>query len=528
MKDKLYEQLKSELKYMIKTFGIIAISQYILNQENVKEDFQRHVNIDKNSSMENEYNQVMTENELFSKDIDIINMLYDKMHEIDYDEENHENCAKAVYSVAAFLKTNLVRTETTWNQMKRIIIDILRQMNTRDFLTTLEIAGMKEAYELEEVMAEIKIRIPQMTECEFLRFHTDIINYDVKIDDELDLLISKKVDKASKVLAPKYIAMSNNPLDVALMLDKVENPEKIEAIIKSLNCWDEEIDERIESLVESLSDEQLIRFIGAISNFKYENEKLDNVLLRRMKLLSKEDLEMVVAVYLISPRIEMSDKIMGIAIEKGVMYKNEVDERGIMTDNGRIEFSRRQIYDDMDFGKRVSMYQKFKEPITNLMTVMCHDNLNYALMVLGNTEGNEESVEQAEREIDDIFLQKYEELNEIIEISEEMIEYIKYLSQMDDKSIVKIIGVIAKKMANMEESSEIEQTQVNEFREKAYDLTEKYLVNRILELQDRGAILLLSTLYNMTCHDTFNHAIAVKVTQCMDQIKLEVPSDGER
>ena len=520
MEGKSREEIKGKLIYIIKTFGIVSISQYILKNEGMKFYYDGW---DEEAKFENEEEEayceeVRIEYELLKNDIDIINMINEKISEFNYEEINSKECAKTVYGIAALLVTDLVTIENEWDIPRQKIIEILERMNSRDFITTLELSGMYCIDKSTQIMDVIKERIPQMSENEFLRIYTDFYNNGIEIDDEMAEFISEKAEEASIALVPKYFTLCDDKLDVINLLDRAGNTEKIEAIMQALMFLDEDIDAKINQLIEELSDEQIVRLMVAIRNHGYKNEEIDEVLLGRVKQLKKEDIELIVMAYARSMRKRMRSQIIKIAIEKGVLYKDDV--------NREIKFTRKEALDDEDLKKKKLIYQEFSNPITNLVTIEWADKLDTAVKVFEKFEGiTELEIRKKEEKIDDILLDKYEMCNKSIDITETIIDYVKNISAMSDKEFVKAFAKIKAKLGNIYATKKNEE--VNKTILKALNVVVEYLKNRLLEIQDKGAIALLSILQT-TDNNLFDDQISVKLMQCMDKIKLEIPDASGR
>lgn len=515
MEDKLYEKRKEELLYLINTFRIIGTSQYILNQENIKESFDVGLKNGSNYEDDQYYESIKADYEILAQDREIIETLEEKIYEIEYDEEDEEKCANAVYGVAAFLGMSILKKEKNWSGIKHNIIQILDQMKLRDFITTLEIAGIGEVCEDSDIMDIIKKKIPEMSEVEFLRLHTDINEGNVELDDEFNKLITERTEKASMVLAPKYISMSDNVQDTLKTLENVKNPEKIEAIIEALNFWDEEIDEKINQIAESLSDEQIVRLMVAIKDFVYDNENLDELLLKRVSNFNNENLAIVILAYLNGSKADMRNKIFDIAVKKKLITADKIKE------TIKIKFRNTKInWEKIE--KRYHVYKEFSSPISDLGTMMCEDDLDNALILYSHMDNpTEEDIEEMEDEVDRETVYKYKEFNKSVDISEQLMEYVIRLSELDEKDIVKVIKVIEEKIGDLDENN-MEENPLNAIRGFAYNLLRKYLNNRILEMEDRGAILLVSTIYDNSKDSKVNDYIEAKLAECLDKIKINI------
>lgn len=513
MEDNLYEKRKEELLYLINTFRIIGISQYILNQENIKESFDVGLKNGSNYEDDQYYESIKADYEILAQDREVIETLEEKIYEVEYDEEDEAKCANAVYGLAAFLGMTMLKKEKNWSGIKHNIIQILDQMKLRDFITTLEIAGIGEVCEDSDIMDIIKKKIPEMSEVEFLRLHTDINEGNVELDDDLNKLITERTEKASIVLAPKYISMSDNVQDTLKILENVKNPEKIESIIEALNFWDEEIDAKINQIAESLSDEQLVRLMVAIKDFVYDNENLDELLLKRVSNFNSENFAIVILAYLNGSKEDMRNKILDIAVKKKLITSDKI-KKIIKFRNTKINWE--------NIEKRYKVYKDFSSPISDLGTMMCEDDLDNALIVYSHMDNpTEEDIEEVEDEVDRETVYKYKEFNKSVDISEQLLEYVIRLSELDEKDIVKVIKVLEEKIGDLDENN-MEENPLNTIRGYAYNLLRKYLHNRILEMEDRGAILLVSTIYDNSKDSDVNNYIEAKLAECLDKIKINI------
>lgn len=245
MEEELIEYIKNNMKKLIDDYGIIFISQYLLNQKEVAETFEDTARKNPNTYQSRDYQQVIIENKLWKIDSEIINMLYEKTFEMDYDEEDELSKAKTIFGVAALLRNNITTNEPKWQDIRQRVIYLLLRMNSKDFMTTIEIAGIEKAIELPGIMQIIKDRIPRMSEAEFLRMYRYMISKGMEFDDELKSLISGKIiEESSNVLIPRYIFMTDNSEDIIKLMERVEGSEIVEVAANAL-IYDDDNDDSI-------------------------------------------------------------------------------------------------------------------------------------------------------------------------------------------------------------------------------------------------------------------------------------------
>lgn len=218
--------------------------------------------------------------------------------------------------------------------------------------------------------------------------------------------------------------------------------------------------------------------------------------------------------YAQSGRSNIRSRIFQIVLSKGLAVK---DSKGIHN----------ELLKDKQLNDRLSMYQKYSNAISKIPTMQCESKLKFAIELASATEcSTEEDFIMMDERINQELLRLYQSANECIDIHEEIVEYIKKLSDKSEKEFV--IGTVSMfKSASRKLADSIEDTPINRLRMNAYKITENYMCNRILELQDNGAITLLSTLYSID-KPSYNTIIGVKLEESMDKIKMNFTVDDGR
>lgn len=513
----------NRLKEKFQKHGLIYISQYYNNTEqsfmSVKE---------MPEAMKRELKNIIpvepilnTEYEMLKDNEKVIKMLYLKIKELlpknikdINNEEMKEKRAELVLSISSLINLRMIRNNFNWEFIINIISQIMQNINIREFLNILDFSNNEELFTISWLVEIINKKIPEMSETEFFRLQEKLKKSGV--DPKLfEKAISKRVELADSTFVPKYIMNSMNIEDVATILEKLKQEDSIEAIIYIIKSGkDTSLQEKVKVLIEGLSDLQVVRLMIFLEQLEYENQEIDELLERRVRKLSNDDFLFVVIPYLASEKEVWKERITKIAIEKKIL----------LNENGEI-FSENPIflpengYDEAIKENRFTMYWQYTGFPKGIR--MLHLKWDFS-----DIPDSATSPEREKEEVECI-INTYYQQNELIDIVESKVDYIRMLDAMNEKQLVQIIRQFkfflptneGKRMLNLDE------LKIQFIRDSYLDV-ERYLYHRILEMKDKGAIVLLSTLFDNIDNEFFNSIIAAKFDECENEITDYIDDEG--
>ncbi len=498
------------LEGLFEMHGLLYISQYILNT-NMAAFQLKHMNEEdkkkEHVSKENE-ESIITENELITQDNRIIDRLYKKYDEYIpenieelYDESNKNNRYCLMISSAALLRMESIN-EKQWQPILERIADVLKGLNSRDLISVLEIADSIRVFAIPCIQKVLKNRVSEMSDDEFFRI-SEYMFYKRILPVQCEEEISKRVENVDPVFIPVYIRYCHKPQDIEKLMDKAKPEDIIQIIIYLINT--ERflgINERVIKLISSLSNIQLVRLLISIADIHFSNMPVNDLLKKRINELSKEELSFVVKAYLKSQNHVLRKEIIDKALEQGILQL----ERGNLYSQDPIFLPEESNEGKVKYN-RYCMYQGFTGKGKEFG--MVHLQFDFTDMISRVEKG------ESEIELEEGFYESMDMQNKVIDIAVEKIEYIKRIDELSDRDLLVFIKNIKRFLSTRQAADMLNETDMMmKIRKTNYLQIENYLYNRILEMQDKAAIVLLTQLFDNIDNTNFNSIIMAKYSEC--------------
>lgn len=446
--------------------------------------------------------------QLLENDEEVIKALARRINQIDYDENSEEKRAEIVCSIASLLKIKLSLYQgNSWESVQEEIADTLETMTPRDFLTTFELSGRNYIFRNELYNDVLVEKISEMTEPEFIRYLYDTSDGMGGGYANTNLARRQKVREGSAGLAPKYLRLCENSEEALEIIEKAENNgvDILEIIIETEKFMNNsEIELRVSELVKKLSTMQIVKYLINRSNTITFTNKVENMMLDRLEELSDNEMDTLLNVYRSSVKRDTKDRIIQVAVKKGIMFKREENEY----------YATHNLYTD-EISKRIGLYRATESPVASLRTALCSNNLLESEKTVLEKDGIKENEDIIEKIVEKFELDDLE-----IDTTEGMISYIAKLQTTSDMEMIPLIMKMNREMQNKKSHSttgmqDIRDTKIMILKEEAAKQLHAYINNRILNMNSPKAITLLSMAY--TKNGIFNDAIE----ECIDQFNKE-------
>lgn len=377
------------------------------------------------------YDAAIRRYKILQDDEEVINLLKERISEIEYDNECEDIRAEAVYIISTILRLEVVkqkRRDNNWSEIQEEIVGILHQMTVRDLLTTLEWSGRQTMIETRIFSDELVKRIPEMTEEEFTRYLTNINIEDYFIYNNAKIAISNKIQLMTPSLAQKYLQLVKNRGDILEIIDKAEenNIDRVEVLLETLDSSDYKVQERNQELIAKLSEEQVVRLL-LMGSRKYVDEKCDKLLAKRLNNISNVMLEALVMAYNKTGRTIIIKRIYDICEQRGKLKYNETGNSATISIDG--------------VSKAQSRAELFLLSGVSLLTTNTTVNKGYIESATERMQKYGKSYEEATDEVKGQIYEEFEIANQIIDVNEETIRYIKKLQLANDSTLMEIIRI---------------------------------------------------------------------------------------
>lgn len=452
--------------------------------------------------MEMDYKAASRFYEFLKSDEDVIEALSDKIYYINYDEESEEKRAEAIYCLASLLRSRLATENdknSEWRPVQESIAGVLKEMTTRDLLTTFELTSRRSFSENElynDIMAQ---KIPGMTEPEFFRC-LSLSNDGMGIlYPNSKLATLNRIRSGNEKLAPLYIYYCKDSEEALNLVERVEKSgyDTLEIMIKlETVSRGSKVSKKVEELAQKLSTDRILTFLINRSNIIAFNNVIEETVLKRLGELSKAQIELLLSAYMHSPKQEVKDKIVQVAIQKGALIRK-----------GDKFYTEKDIFSD-EMQTKINIYRKKESIISNLPTPSCGRNpldmpqtIQENDVLLGEDEVKEKMAEACR--LDDLEISSKEKL----------INYVLELETVSDIDILRILPESSKAIVQevKVDGENLEETKKAMILKEISKYLKSYLENRILNMKDARAVVLLSNIYSKC--GVFKPAIETRLEQ---------------
>ena len=262
----------------------------------------------KTQSLSNRKNR--KQHKIDSKQIDILENdeeiqegIWNKIQEIEYDENSIESRAVAVHAIGAVLYANeLIQKieEKTDYPIDSFIAEIVNKMKIEDVMQLVEWDELEKIIHFSNVKSTIANRVNEMSEGQLIVFFLSFNSSKVCFEDaEIRRRIEDRVVNVEDVCLPFYIKyLSYDDKIISKLLDRVPEKLQVNSIISANVNIDHnpEVTEKLQKMIQNLSN---IDFTRYMSSGTQENDALKPIIKDKLEQLSDEDIRFLTAMYFV-------------------------------------------------------------------------------------------------------------------------------------------------------------------------------------------------------------------------------------
>ena len=298
-----YLDLKEKMIYEIEMLDITMLLYDFNNLYSDKQELENELQQNNDNAKEHiqKYRQYVEKIYLLENDKDIQKAIYNKLKDIEYDEDSIESRAVAMHSVGAaiWISDVLSKIEEESNlPVEELIADIVEDMRTEDLIQILEWGNYDKIMNLPKVHNIFNKRIDEMTEAQFIIYLANCKSGEYCQTKEFKAKCLEKIKNGDKSFITFYInVFSDDDKMIGELLNMVKREEKVSAIISSKisENHSNEIINKLQNMIKNLSEEEFVRFLCA--DIEEENPKLIQVVLEKMYNLSDENIRFLLYTY---------------------------------------------------------------------------------------------------------------------------------------------------------------------------------------------------------------------------------------
>lgn len=417
-----------------------------------------------------EYKTLLKQIDVLENDEDIQEAIWEKIQEIEYDEDSIESRAIAVHSIGNVLYASefLKKLDENDYPIDNELVEIINDLKIDDVMQLIEWVDFERIMQLPKVRNTLLEKVSKMSDGQLLVFFANFnSSRQFYIDVEARKKLSERILKSTNGYLPfymKYLSFDDEILSKCL--DLTEKNMQVNAIVSAdvHANHNKEVTEKLQKMLQNLSDSEFVRYMCSAAT---ENEKLKPIVIERMKQLSKEDIRFLTAIYfeLVKPPLNpyKHNKLAELAGSYDLIKENE---NGVPV----------CWYDEK------VVIPKFK--------IYCYSNRYFdALPYFSGFDFAKVDADNPEM-TEQYMLEAFERNSKTMENYYKFIDFIGTLSKSKDEDLYKTILDI-NKYYNF--SEDMDQDLIS-----YYKFTELYLVNRILNMKNEN---LLKRLYLLSQKD---------------------------